>query len=249
MKLNIENTKAEYSIEAVVNQVISYSEEVGLWQSERFILTKYLHPQNKILDIGCGTGRTTLGLYDLGYKDMIGVDLSEKMISAAQKIANDKGVEISFAVENACALSFDANSFDAVIFSFNGIMTIPTKETRQKAFHEIYRVLKPGGIFMFTTHDMNIPQFIDYWNEERDKWEKGEQDRRLLEYGDLIYSEPDANGDTVCFIHIPVDGEVETYLKESGFHLLYHELRSNICEENKKVLEHSADCRFWIAKK
>jgi hypothetical protein len=71
----------------------------------------------------------------------------------------------------------------------------------------------------------------------------------LLEFGDLIYSEPDSNGDTVCFVHVPVDGEVETCLKESGFYLLYNELRSNICEENKQVMENSVDCRFWIVKK
>jgi ubiquinone/menaquinone biosynthesis C-methylase UbiE len=169
MKLSIENTKAEYSIEAVVNKVISFSEEVGLWQSEKYIFAKYLHPQSRILDIGCGTGRTTFGLYGMGFKDIIGLDLSEGMISAAQKIAKDKGIEISFAVENACALSFDTDSFDAVVFSFNGIMTIPAKETRQKSFNEIYRVLKPGGIFIFTTHDINTLQFIDYWKEERDK--------------------------------------------------------------------------------
>jgi ubiquinone/menaquinone biosynthesis C-methylase UbiE len=249
MKLDIENTKAEYSIEAVVNEVISFSEEVGLWQSERIIFAKYLQPHNKILDIGCGTGRTTFGLYGMGYKDILGLDLSEEMISAAQKIANDKSLEISFAIENACALSFNTDSFDAAVFSFNGIMTIPAKETRQKSFNEIYRVLKPGGLFIFTTHDINTSQYIDYWNEERNKWEKGEQDKRLLEYGDLIYSEPDASSGIVCFVHIPVDGEVEEYIKESGFNLLYKELRSNISEENKKVMENSADCYFWVVKK
>jgi ubiquinone/menaquinone biosynthesis C-methylase UbiE len=68
-------------------------------------------------DIGCGAGRTTFGLYDIGYHHIIGVDLSEKMVSAAKKIAHVKGVEISFMTENACALSFDTESFDAVIYA------------------------------------------------------------------------------------------------------------------------------------
>jgi len=171
------------------------------------------------------------------------------MISAAKKIANGKGVEIPFFAENACALSFDTESFDAVIFSFNGIMTIPAKEMRQKAFNEIYRVLRPGGTFIFTTHDMNNPQYINYWNEERIKWENGEQDKRLLEYGDLIFSNPNAINGSVNFVHVPLDGEIEINLKESGFHLIYNDLRDNICEEKPEVLKIGVNCRFWVVKK
>jgi len=243
MSLNLESTKNEYSIEARVDEYVSFAEEIGLWQSERTVFGKYYNTQNKILDIGCGAGRTTFGLYDMGYHHITGVDLSDKMIAAAQRIAHDKGVDISFATENACALSFDADSFDAVLFSANGIMTIPAKEMRQKAFNEIHRVLKPGGIFIFTTHDMNNPQYIAYWNEERTKWENGEQDKRLLEFGDLVFSEPNADN---CFVHIPLDGEVETYLNESGFHLIYSELRENICDEKPEVLDISVDCRFLV---
>ena len=246
MKIDLENTKNEYSIEARVNDYVSFTEEIGLWQSERIVLGKYFNANNKILDIGCGAGRTTFGLYGIGYHCITGADLSDNMISAAKKIAQGKGVDISFAAENACALSFDAESFDAVLFSANGIMTIPTKEMRQTAFHEIHRVLKPCGMFIFTTHDINDPQYTAYWNEERVKWTNGEQDRRLLEYGDLIFSEPNADN---CFVHIPLDGEVEAYLKESGFHLVYSELRGNICEEKPEVLNISTDCRFWVVKK
>ena len=246
MKLNLENTKNEYSIEARVNEYVSYTEKIGLWQSERIVFGKYFSATNKILDIGCGTGRTTFGLYDIGYHCITGADLSDKMVAAAKRIAHDKGIDISFVAENACALSFDAESFDAVLFSANGIMTIPAKEMRQKAFHEIHRVLKPGGMFIFTTHDINDPRYLAYWNGERIKWANGEQDKRLLEYGDLIFSEPNADN---CFVHIPLDGEVEAYMKESGFHLVYSELRENICEEKPEVLKISTDCRFWVVQK
>jgi len=246
MKINLENTRKEYSIEARVNDYVSYAEEIGLWQSERIVFSRYLNAKNKILDIGCGAGRTTFGLHEIGYHDITGADLSDNMISAAQKIARDKGLEINFMAENACALSFAAESFDAVIFSANGIMTIPAKEVRQKAFNEIQRVLKPGGMFIFTTHDINDPQHIAYWDEERIKWANGEQDQRLLEYGDIIFLEPNADN---CFVHIPSDGEVEAYLKESGFQLVYSELRDNICEEKREALNVTEDCRFWVVKK
>jgi len=249
MKLNLENTKKEYSVETRVNDYVSFVDKIGLWQSEKIVYAKYLNIHDKILDIGCGAGRTTFGLYDMDYHNITGMDLSDKMIAAAKKIAQDKGVEISFIAENACALPFDDNIFNAAIFSANGIMTIPTKEMRQKAFNEIYRVLKPGGIFIFTTHDIDTPQYIDKWSEEKIRWANGEQDKRLLEYGDLIFSAPDANDGSVNFVHIPSCDEVETYLKESGYHLICSELRTNICEEKPEVLEVGAECRFWVVKK
>ena len=249
MDLNIKNTKAEYSDETIVERYIACVDDIGLWQSEKIIFDKYINPHSKILDLGCGAGRTTFGLYELGFRDVIGLDLSEKMIAAAQKLARDKDTKVSFVAGNACALSFESSVFDTVIFSFNGIMTIPSKEMRQKAFDEIYRVLRPGGIFIFTTHDINNRQFTGYWNDERVKWEKGQQDKRLLEYGDLIFSKPEDYGDAVSFVHVPVDGEVEMQLKEGGFDLIYSGLRSGICEESPEVLDFSVDCRFWVGEK
>jgi len=248
-ELNIENTKAEYSIPAIVDRYISCVDDIGLWRSERLMFSEYLDAGDKILDIGCGAGRTTFELYEMGYTDITGLDLSEMMISAARDIAKGRKLSVPFVVGNACALSYSAGIFDAVVFSFNGIMTIPTRKMRKKAFDEIYRVLKPGGVFIFTTHHMDNPDYFDYWNAECDKWDKSEQDERLFEYGDLIFSKTEEYGDVVNFIHIPPNGEVEACLETSGFELIFNEVRSKICEENAAVMDFSADCMFWVCRK
>ena len=46
---------------------------MGLWESERLLMDKYVSRDGAVLDIGCGAGRTTFGLYGEGYRDINGI--------------------------------------------------------------------------------------------------------------------------------------------------------------------------------
>jgi ubiquinone/menaquinone biosynthesis C-methylase UbiE len=121
--------------------------EVGLAYYEEYLIKKFFKGK-KVLDIGCGCGRTTMPLSQMGF-DVIGIDLAPEMITTAQT----NFPQIEFKVMNACHLEFPDASFDNVLFSFNGIDCIHPNEKRLLALREIYRVLKPGGTFLFTTHN------------------------------------------------------------------------------------------------
>ena len=59
------------------------------------------------------------------------------------------------------------------IFSFNGLMSIPQQSSRDEALEEIYRVLRKGGFFIFTTHDRNKEaEFFDFRKREKETWSK-----------------------------------------------------------------------------
>lgn len=239
----------EYSHRSVVEKYSNDVSKIGLWKSEEIIFLKYINKSDKILDIGCGAGRTTFALYDLGYKNIIGIDLSEEMITECNSIKSNRNVNIDFLVADATKIPFEDNSFDVCIFSFNGLMTIPKYENRLCAVKEIYRILKSDGKFIFTTHDINNTKFLDYWKAEKEKWEKGIQDNRLYEYGDMIFSKQTEYGDAVCFVHIPSTGEIGKYLDETGFELIYQANRNLICNEKESVKNISDDCIFWIVQK
>lgn len=104
----------------------------------------------------------------MGYKNIIGVDLTPEMIFEAQKLNGYFDAHIDFRVGDALDLEFDDSYFDSIIFSFNGLMSIPGEANRVKALIEISRVLIEKGIFIFTTHDREQEeQFLEFWKGEK----------------------------------------------------------------------------------
>jgi ubiquinone/menaquinone biosynthesis C-methylase UbiE len=247
----MEKINQHYIIQQYQSGVKSYSEytkEVGLWASEQYVFQKYLQKSDKILDIGCGTGRTTFPLYLLGYQNIIGIDLTPEMIAEAQKLNKHFNTDIVFEVGDARQLQFEDAEFDIVIFSFNGLMSIPCFGDRNLAVQNIHRVLKVDGTFIFTTHDRDKePQFLSFWKEEEERWNMRQQNPALFEFGDLITSSK--NEEREIFIHIPDMAEVRRLLENNGFEVTETFYRSDKFKETEKVLEKSGECRFWVAKK
>ncbi len=231
-----------------VNSYKDFTIEVGLWESEKYVFKKYLSTDSTILDLGCGTGRTTFGLIRLGFDKVIGLDLTPEMIFEAKKLNTIFNVDIDFRIGDATKLDFNDKEFDVVIFSFNGIMSIPNPIQRLNAFKEINRVLKDSGLFIFTTHDRNREeQYLQFWENERNHWTQGKQRLDLYEFGDIITSSK--NESQEIFIHIPDMNDVRNVLQESNFDLLETFYRSDKFEESTNVKVKSGECRFWVGRK
>ena len=235
----------EYNSDKNVEIYSRAIDEVGLMQSERILFNEFLSKDDNILDLGCGAGRVSVSLYLSGYKNIIGLDMAEKQIECARQYIESKEYQIDYRVGNAVALPFVDESFNAVIFSFNGLMTIPDIHRRQKAIGEVNRVLIKHGIFIFTTHDRDISKQSELWLEERVRWDNSEQDTRMYDFGDRVF----IHGDEETFLHVPSRSEVMGMLELSGFDVVYTEMRSDICDEPPEVIRFSDECRFWVAKK
>lgn len=139
----VDNYSGEIA-EDLYSSIVNY----GFRDQEEFVCKKYLKKKDKILDLGCGSGRLAVALYNCGYKNIVGVDLTPKMIDLAIKGTKDKNID--FFVGDATKLKFPDESFDAIVFTHNGWSQIPTEANRLKALHEVYRVLKPNGVFIIS---------------------------------------------------------------------------------------------------
>ena len=220
--------------------------QVGLWNCERSIFRRHLPVDGRILDLGCGAGRTTFGLYGEGYRNLIGVDFSPRMIRQARVHSERRGQKIRFRVADACRLPFRARSFEGSLFSFNGLMTIPRRSLRITALREVRRVLVPGGRFVFTTHekvDKASPR--SFWQEQRALWATGRQDPQLHEYGDELIEELGRP----TFVHVPDRREVLECLAAAKLEWV-DDRCPDLARESKVVKTFiGSKCRFWVARR
>lgn len=234
--------KSIYNEDGMIDYYTDIVNNIGLFKCERILFNKYLNFKDKILDIGCGAGRTTIPLYNLGYRNIIGLDIAEEMIKSAKSLCNN----IEFIVGDATNLQYNDQTFDKAIFSFNGLMLIPTRENRLKALKEINRVLKGEGYFIFSTPYIDNKLHSKFWINEKRKWERCNYDSRLYEFGDLLMEDLDIKD---IFIHVPTISEVKDCLAESRFELIEYVPRLDICLEEENIEEQLDDGLFWITKK
>lgn len=108
--------------------------------------------RKRLLDFGCGFGDYTRILKDAG-ADVTGIDTSIKMLEKARKDNPD----IEFIHIKECEMPFKENSFGFVVSNFV-LIVIDSKEKLQDIVDGIFRVIKPGGRFIFT---IPHPCFLD----------------------------------------------------------------------------------------
>ena len=249
MNKEIESIRKIYNDDTVVQAYTEAIKKVGLWNSETIMIEKYISKNSKILDLGCGAGRTTINLYKKGYKDIVGLDISDKFINYATNYCKENKLNIKFIHGDATKLDFAKNnSYDAVIFSYNGMQCIPGKKNRDNVIKEVYRILKPGGIYIFTAHNRDDSgHHQSEWDEEKIKWDNGTQDKDLEIFGDR-YATNKSNGEKV-FIHISSIDEMKKFIGQENFEILEYIKREDICEESAEVKQFSGSTWFWVIRK
>lgn len=97
-------------------------------------------PNERVLDIACGSGNTALAASRRNC-EVTGIDYVPALIERAEMRAEAEGAEIGFHVADAQSLPFPDASFDVVVSVF-GVMFAPDQE---KAASELLRVTRPGG--------------------------------------------------------------------------------------------------------
>ena len=139
---------------AAGNVVRDYAAQGELFPPERTLLDLMRDEmQNQpILDLGVGGGRTVEALRALG-PGYVGLDNSAAMISICKKRFPDARFELGDARDLS---RWPDGYFALVTFSGNGLCMVG-HEDRLRVIAEVFRVLRPGGAFAFSTFNRRSP--------------------------------------------------------------------------------------------
>jgi ubiquinone/menaquinone biosynthesis C-methylase UbiE len=245
-KVNADKVRDYFCGEKVLEYYAHAATSIGLWESESKVFQRVFSDKSaSLLELGCGCGRISFGLWELGYKHLLATDFSRKMIERARRLGRALDYGVHLRVADATRLAFEDDLFDGAVFGFNGLMQIPARINRRKAMSEIFRVLRAGSYFVFTTHDRECAKWKKFWKREKLAWRKEKQIPELIEYGDRFESTDMGK----LYIHVPTKADVMSDLREAGFKVEVDALRSQLANEGALVRKFSDECRFWVARK
>ncbi|WP_299228579.1 bifunctional demethylmenaquinone methyltransferase/2-methoxy-6-polyprenyl-1,4-benzoquinol methylase UbiE [uncultured Psychroserpens sp.] len=139
-----------------LNRVISFGIDVK-WRNKVVDIIAKANPKT-ILDIATGTGDLAISLAKTKAEKIIGLDISDGMLEVGRKKIDTKNLQdrISMVIGDSENLPFDDNSFDAITVAFG----VRNFETLEKGLAEIYRVLKPKGVFVIL--ETSVPTKTPY---------------------------------------------------------------------------------------
>gem|GEM_PF-1093550 len=120
---------------------VSRPEHIGVW-AENLVKWGRIGKGSRVFDVGCGTGRYTVGLAKITGADVWGLDASRGMLAKACSKTPGKWM-----LGDASALPAPSESFDAVII----MLVLQHVEDEVKVLTETLRILKPGGRLVIVT--------------------------------------------------------------------------------------------------
>ena len=170
------------------------------------VIDKYIQPDMKVLDVGCGVGTISLYVANKG-NEVLGIDISEKAIDAAQRSAESLGIKnASFkAIDFLYVVQEFQGEFDFIIL--NNVLEHLTND--KVGLQKIREWLAPGGILFFC-----VPS-----------------DKSLLHQLKLRIYKKDAYDYSVGHLRRYSESSLSSILEMEGFEVMEMEGRGGILRE------------------
>jgi SAM-dependent methyltransferase len=235
-------------------QVLSrYLGVYGLWKSEEVLIQRFFPLEGNILDLGCGMGRTSIPLTQMGFQ-VVGIDISLPMVKAGRLEIVQQGLRVDFLQMDATALAFAEASFDGALFSSNAMDQIPGYNGKSQVFYQVFRALRPGAAFIFSTHQIWSPVHLKtlIWGGIKLNLGKIMGFRKSEEKWGEIYN-LEAKNPEERYGQFMSPHRWISALRMAGFDLVCYQSRSQL--ENRRLLSQlrrsisSGNFAFFVARK
>ncbi|MCO1575659.1 methyltransferase domain-containing protein [Crossiella sp. SN42] len=127
-----------------------------------------VRPGQRVLDVGCGTGRPALELARSTGAEVVGVNVSRRQLDLAERNAAEAGLteRVRFEFADATDLPYPAESFDGV-WLFESLFHMPDQA---KVLRQLAEVLRPGGRLVIADLVQLVPLTEEQNQELRETW-------------------------------------------------------------------------------
>ena len=115
----------------------------GFELTKQLFNTLPLSSKSRVLEVGCGSGKTASYLYHLFKSDVTAIDINEKMLGKAKQRFKYDQVPIKLYAASAESLPFSNKSFDAIISE-----SVTSFTNVKKSLNEYFRVLNDNGFIL-----------------------------------------------------------------------------------------------------
>ncbi len=231
------STGGSYEKTANINQNLNPDEE-------KVIDFYFKNKKGKVLALGCGGGREVFAIKKKGF-DILGIDISERLIESARVYAKQNKIDIEFYTKDIMELEFlKPKSFDYVIMFKSVIGNI---KERVRLLRKIKKVMKPEGILIFTTYYRysNIKRAISLAILDTFKFFFNIFKRKKLEYSSW-------RTNYHCYVHMPSVRLTSREIKKAKLKLIKYFYSKSMTYMffivKNKDLKTSKIKDFWVQK-
>src|SRR6266478_9644417 len=121
--------------------------DAPLLEFDRETVARWFTTPGKLIDLGCGTGRSLADFSRRGF-ECVGVDLSRESLAVAAERTARATPPVALLRGNLCDLDcLHDGQFDSALLLFGTLGMVSGQENRRQVLEHARRVLRPGGLF------------------------------------------------------------------------------------------------------
>lgn len=189
-----------------------------MFSLDRSVVQRHIRPGDRVIDLGCGTGRAILPLLKEGHR-CVAFDLSQAMLDEVRTKATGVNAldDLTCVRGNLVDLDcFGDNQFEMALCLFSTLGMIRGHASRQTFLRQLARILKPQGRFVLQVHNYWVHLFDPEgpWWMLRNAWHTAT--RSEIELGDRFYP---YRGIPDMYLHSFSARELKKLLRAAGFQI------------------------------